>query len=33
MYGHVDDKRGSGEMDDIHERVKELRRMEEDGVL
>jgi len=33
MYSHVDDKRESGEMGEIHERVEELREMEADGSL
>jgi len=33
MYGHVDDKRESGAMADIHERVEDLREMATDGEL
>jgi deoxyribodipyrimidine photolyase-related protein len=33
MYSHVDDKRESGEMEDIRDRVEELRGMEGEGEL
>jgi len=33
MYGHVDSKQESDEMDEIRERVGDLRRMEQDGIL
>jgi deoxyribodipyrimidine photolyase-related protein len=33
MYSHVDDKRESGEMEEINERVDDLRQMESDGSL
>jgi deoxyribodipyrimidine photolyase-related protein len=33
MYSHVDDKRDSGEMEDIRDRVEELRGMEGEGEL
>jgi deoxyribodipyrimidine photolyase-related protein len=33
MYGHVDDKRESGEMPEIRERVEDLREMEAAGEL
>ena len=31
MYGHVDDKREYGDMEDIRDRVTELRAMAENG--
>ena len=33
MYSHVDDKQDSGEMEEIRERVEDIREMETEGSL